>query len=143
MADILHRIIIETSPAELFKALIHEEKLSAWWTDTQSSGELNSTAQFFFGEDGNQVDMEIVELVPNQTVSWKCTEGPWVDTGNFTFRVYEDARGVKLLFSHEGWPEADEFFMHCNGKWGFFLGVSLKRLLETGTGQPHPMEPNI
>ncbi|WP_157828049.1 hypothetical protein [Paraglaciecola sp. MB-3u-78] len=52
-------------------------------------------------------------------------------------------RDAVLHFNHQGWSEADDFFQHCNCKWGFFLAVSLKSYLEKGVGQPHPQDPNI
>ena len=39
--------------------------------------------------------------------------------------------------------QCDDFYQHCNCKWGFFLAVSLKSYLENGVGQPHPRDPNI
>lgn len=39
--------------------------------------------------------------------------------------------------AHEGWREPVEFMHHCSTKWGTFL-MSLKSLLETGSGAPAP-----
>jgi len=144
MTNILHRVVIETSPETLYKALTEQEQLSAWWTKTNTSGKLGSVAEFFFGpNDDHKVAMKITELALNKRVRWTCVEGAWVETGAFQFEIQADERGSVLLFSHSGWNEANEFFMHCNSKWGFFLVVSLKALLETGTGQPHPNDPRI
>jgi len=144
MSDILHRIVIEASPEQVYQALTDQQKLTAWWTKTQTSGEQGSVASFFFGAaDEHKIEMEITELVANQKVSWKCIAGPWVATGAFSFQIFSDERGSALEFAHRGWPSADPFFMHCNSKWGFFLTVSLKGLLESGRGQPHPDDPKI
>jgi len=144
MAEILHRLTIDSPPEEVYKALTEQDGLSAWWTKTNTRGDIGSKATFFFGPNGeHQVVMEIIELIKNELVSWKCVEGPWVNTGAFKFLIQPDERGTVLQFSHSGWPEADEFYMHCNSKWGFFFTVSLKKYLETGTGQPHPNDPDI
>lgn len=144
MSDILHRIVIEASPEDVYKALIDHSKLSAWWTEAQSDGKKGSVARFSFGPNGEHiVDMEITDLVENQKVCWKCIAGPWVETKEFIFDISKDERGSVLEFAHTGWPVPDEFYMHCNSKWGFFLTVSLKGLLESGHGRPHPNEPNI
>ena len=37
----------------------------------------------------------------------------------------------------EGWAEPVEFLSHCSTKWAVFL-LSLKALIETGTGSPSP-----
>ena len=52
------------------------------------------------------------------------------------------ADGV-VLFGHKGWKQAGEFYMHCNSKWGFFLGTSLKDYVETGKGRPAPEDPDL
>lgn len=144
MLDILHRIVIEAEPKDVYKALIEQEKLSGWWTRATAEGEKGSIASFFFGPDGShQVDMEIQELIANKRVEWKCVSGPWAETDYFRFDIAKDERGTELKFAHSGWQKNDEFFMHCNSKWGFFLTVSLKNLLEKGKGQPHPEDPSI
>lgn len=144
MADIQHRLVIEASPEDVYSALTEQDKLSAWWTRVETNGKQGSIARFFFGPSGeHRVDMEIIELDRYKKVSWKCVAGPWVDTEVFEYLLSPDERGTALKFSNKGWAEQSEFFMHCNAKWGFFLVVSLKNLLETGVGQPHPDEPNI
>jgi len=144
MADILHRIVIETSPEKLYEALTQQQGLTDWWIRTETDEKQGGYAQFFFGPNGeHQVKMEILQLVPNKKIVWKCVEGPWVETGTFEFEVQADKRGAALKFRHNDWPKADEFFMHCNSKWGFFFTVSLKNLLETGEGNAHPMDPSI
>jgi len=47
-----------------------------------------------------------------------------------------------VLFKHEGWREPVEFMSHCSTKWATFL-MSLKQLVETGTGAPHPQDVRI
>jgi len=144
MTDILHRIIIETSPAELYNALTEQSGLSAWWTKTETTPEVGALASFLFGPNGDhRVDMKIEALVSNQKVVWKCVSGPWVDTKEFSFEIQPHERGSVMQFAHRGWEDPSEFFMHCNSKWGFFLGVSLKNYLETGKGKPHPEDPGF
>lgn len=144
MTDILHRVIIEASPEKVYEALTNANQLSAWWSKAKADNKVGSVASFFFGPNGeHQIDMEITQLIPNERVCWKCVNGPWCDTEGFQFVISKDERGSVLQFSHFGWAEPNEFFMHCNSKWGFFLTVSLKKLLEKGQGQPHPNDPNI
>ena len=144
MSNILHRVIIEASPEKVYGALTEQDGLSAWWTKAKTDAKIGSVASFFFGPEGeHQIKMEITDLIPNERITWKCVEGPWVNTKAFEFQIQPHERGSDLQFSNLGWPKTDELFMHCNSKWGFFLTVSLKNLLETGKGQPHPHDPNI
>jgi len=141
MADIQHRIIIEAAPSTVFAALVEPKQLSQWWTDAKSIAG-DSQIRFTFG--GNhQTDMEVVSVTAPSFVAWQCTEGPWQNTGHFEFDLQPDERGTVLKFDHKGWPDADDFFRHCNSKWGFFLAVSLKSYLETGKGMPSPYDPAI
>ena len=87
--------------------------------------------------------MRVVALEPEKQVVWDYISGPWEQTGEFHFQITLDERGTALSFEHRDWPEADDFYAHCNTKWGFFLGISLKSYLETGEGRPSPMDPNI
>ncbi|MGJ8670526.1 MAG: SRPBCC family protein [Oceanococcus sp.] len=144
MTSIKHRVIIETTPDKLFQAITNEQGLSSWWTKAQVAEKPARQIKFFFGPSGEHVvEMATMEVVPNRKVSWKCTAGPWEMTDQFIFLIEPDARGSALTFENSGWPEQDDFYAHCNAKWGFFLAVSLKSHLETGAGQPHPMDPNI
>ena len=141
MYDILHRVVIEATPGQLFKALTESSGLSAWWTKAEIDGK---QARFYFGPAGDhQVIMKINQKQENESLQWQCIAGPWQHTQSFDFDVLEHERGCALNFANRGWPKADEFFMHCNSKWGFFLGVSLKDHLEKGRGRPHPDEPNL
>ena len=44
MSDILHRIIIETSPDKLYKALTEQNGLSAWWTKNETTSTVGKIA---------------------------------------------------------------------------------------------------
>lgn len=141
MHSILHKIVIESSSENLFQALSTVEGLSNWWTKAEQKGE---EITFFFGPNGeHQVVMALISVTANQEVKWQCVAGPWADKGEFVFSISEDERGVCLDFSHHGWQETDDFYKHCNSKWGYFLVVSLKQYLEAGTGLPHPNDPSI
>ncbi|MEO9943885.1 MAG: SRPBCC domain-containing protein [Paraglaciecola sp.] len=141
MHSILHKIVIETSTEKLFQSINSTKELSGWWTKAEQDGE---QITFLFGPDGeHQVIMSLITAVPDQEIKWQCLAGPWADKGEFVFLISEHERGACLDFSHHGWEETDDFYKHCNAKWGFFLVVSLKQYLETGKGLPHPNDPSI
>ena len=143
MNAILHRIEIRKPPAELFDAIASQTGLAAWWTPmVEAEAKVGSTAKFRFGDGKHGPDMKVTELVPEKQITWECVSAPWPGM-KISFEIQENEKGSVLLFTHSGWEETSEFFMHCNSKWGFFLGVSLKRYLETGTGQPNPEDPDF
>ena len=119
MYDILHRIVVEATPEQLFKAIAEDTGVTAWWTKAEAKGE---RLRVCFGPEGeHQVVMAITATQPNDVVKWQCIEGPWADKGEFVFKVSPDERGACLHFSHHGWPQTDDFYQHCNSKMGLFF----------------------
>ncbi len=143
MVDILHRVAVEKiAPQKLYDALTTVEGLAGWWTeDTTGDPDLGGTIAFRFPPGG--FDMKVTDLVPNQRVTWEVVGGPeeWIGTQiDFTLRVEGD--WTVLLFSHAGWAEPVEFMHHCSTKWASYL-MSLKLLVETGTGLPSPRDVRV
>ena len=139
MPDILHRIGIKSaSTQEAYAALNTIEGLAGWWTnDTQGESETGGELRFRFGAAGG-FDMKVLELEPGKRVLWEVIDGPaeWIGT-RISFDLKQEDDYAIVLFKHMGWKEPVEFMHHCSTKWGSFL-MSLKALIETGKGQPHP-----
>jgi hypothetical protein len=87
--------------------------------------------------------MEVLELHPARRVLWQVIDGPaeWIGT-KVSWELKEERDHAILLFKHQDWREPVEFMHHCSTKWGVFL-MSLKSLLETGKGAPHPNDIKI
>jgi uncharacterized protein YndB with AHSA1/START domain len=138
MVDILHRIGVKnSSPTAMYDALSTIEGLSGWWAEnTTGSAEVGGVIEFRFVPGG--IDMKVLELVPGERVLWEVVGGPaeWIGT-TVDWRIHQEGDFTILLFSHVGWAEPVEFMYHCSTKWGTFL-MSIKSLLETGTGRPDP-----
>ena len=88
-------------------------------------------------------DMRVSELDPGRRVVWEVLDGPpeWVGT-RVSWDLRQEGDHAILLFRHAGWREEVEFMHHCSTKWAIFL-MSLKSLLETGQGSPHPKDVSI
>lgn len=143
MTEILHRVVIKSTPEQVFAAITSQEGLSSWWTTmVETNGEKGSIAKFRFGDGSMGADMKLTEIVEGRKVSWFCTNGPWEGT-SYDFEIEPDEKGAALNFSNHGWEKPDNFYRHCNCKWGFFLGTSLKDYIETGKGRPHPDDPDF
>ncbi|MEV6020428.1 SRPBCC domain-containing protein [Streptomyces sp. NPDC051997] len=141
MADILHRVGTTAPRDTVYQALTTVDGLAAWWTsDTEGDGE--DVLRFRFGDVGG-FDMKVLELQPDARVRWEVVAGPeeWIGT-TVTFDLKQDGEWTIILFAHEGWREQVEFMNHCTTKWALFL-MSLKSLVETGTGAPHPHDVQI
>lgn len=143
MTDILHRVGIKSTPHAVYEALTTIDGLAAWWTTTtQGKSAPGETIHFRFGDRGF-FDIKVVALDPNRRVSWQVVDGPkeWIGT-RILFELKQEDAFTIVLFRHEGWPEAVEFMSHCTTKWGVFL-LSLKALVETGTGAAYPDDAKI
>jgi uncharacterized protein YndB with AHSA1/START domain len=138
MVDILHRIGVEGSSTDaVYEALTTIEGLAGWWaTDTSGDPSLDGVIAFRFAPGG--FDMAVRELVPGKLVRWEVVDGPdeWIGT-EIAFELHQEGDFAIVLFEHRGWREPVEFMYHCSTKWAMFL-MSLKELLETGTGRPEP-----
>jgi uncharacterized protein YndB with AHSA1/START domain len=140
MPDILHRIATQTSsPDGVYQALTTIDGLAGWWTvDTTGKTGIGDVIDFQFVPGG--FAMKVLELKPGELVRWEVVEGPeeWVGTKvNWTLKQSGDYTVV--LFEHLSWKEPVEFMYHCSTKWASYL-LSLKSLVETGTGSPSPKD---
>ena len=81
---------------------------------------------------------EVVEVEPAKRVVWAPQVEPpeWLGT-TITFDLSEEDGYVIVTFAHAGWTEVGAFMHHCSTKWAVYL-LSLKQLVETGTGDPSP-----
>ncbi|MFI6388772.1 SRPBCC domain-containing protein [Nonomuraea sp. NPDC050540] len=140
MVDILHRVGIKAPASEVYAALTTIGGLAGWWTtDTKDGGD--GVIAFRFGAGG--FDMKVLELQPDKRVLWEVVEGPkeWIGTHVVWDLDRADDQTI-ILFRHEGWAEPVEFMHHCSTKWAVSL-MSLKSLVETGTGAPDPHDVKI
>ncbi len=144
MVDILHRVgTVTPTTEEVYAALTTVDGLAGWWTDdTTGSSDLGGVLQFRFPPVGG-FDMEVVELRPAEHVTWRVVDGPeeWIGT-TVEWDLRQDGDHTIVLFAHRGWAEPGEFMHHCSTKWGSYL-MSLKSLVESGTGAPAPRDVRI
>jgi hypothetical protein len=121
--------------------------VASWWvSDTEGDVDTDGVVvRFRFGgaPAPGGFDIKVLETTPGELVLWKVVQGPdeWVGTHiRFDLKVEDDFTIV--LFGHLDWKEPKEFMSHCSMKWATFL-MSLKQLVETGTGAPSPRDVQI
>jgi uncharacterized protein YndB with AHSA1/START domain len=145
--DILHRVGIKASSEQVYRALATRDGLAAWWTrNTQGDSKVGGVMEFRFSAEGREIggfDMKVLELSPAERVLWQVVDGPaeWIGT-RVSFELKQEDGYSIVLFRHLGWKEPVEFMHHCSTKWATFL-MSLKALVETGTGAPSPDDVQI
>ncbi|MCB9747835.1 MAG: SRPBCC domain-containing protein [Candidatus Omnitrophica bacterium] len=137
MADITHKITINTSKEKVYQAIATVDGLKGWWTE-HIDGASAEGQQLTFRFPNTGPVMEVLELMTDEFIKWKCVDGveDWKNT-ILTFELEEKDNNCELLFAHSGWGDQSEFYAHCSMKWAVFL-LSLKEYCETGKGQPFP-----
>jgi uncharacterized protein YndB with AHSA1/START domain len=143
MVDILHRVGATATPDRVYDALTTLDGLAGWWTkETTGVAAPGGTIEFRFGEAGG-FDMKVLDQRPDARVEWEVTDGPveWIGT-HVRFDLKQEGNYTIVLFRHEGWREPVDFMAHCSTKWATFL-LSLKQLVETGSGDPFPDEVRV
>jgi len=148
MVDIIHRVGIRAPVSKVYTALSTVEGVASWWTrDTtgvsKSGGHIDVRFLSPSGKEIGSMTMEVMELDPSKRVHWHFKSGPaeWVGT-DVIFNLSQDGDYTIVLFGHKNWREAGEFTSHCSMKWATFL-LSLKDLVETGSGKPSPNDVKI
>jgi len=147
MVDILHRVGITASRDAVYRALTTPEGLAAWWTDdARGDGTPGGVLEFRFDlgtDEPGGFDMKVLEAQPAERVVWEVIDGPeeWIGT-RISWDLRTEGDFTIVLFAHEGWREPVEFMHHCSTKWATFL-MSMKSLLEAGTGAPAPRDVKI
>jgi uncharacterized protein YndB with AHSA1/START domain len=143
MVDILHRVGVKSSVAEVYTALTTIDGLAGWWTTNTKgeAGELGGVTEFTFGP--GSFSMKVLELDPGKRVLWEVVDGPeeWLPT-HVSWDLEQVDDWAIIHFKHEGWQDPVEFMSHCSTKWATFL-LSLKSLIESGQGSPDPNDTTI
>ncbi|GMA24081.1 activator of HSP90 ATPase [Luteimicrobium album] len=141
MVDILQRVGVVAPRETVHAALTTIEGLAGWWTqDTKGDAAVGGEIRFDF-EPGS-ITVRVLESRPD-LVRWEVVDGPaeWIGT-HIVFELAQESEYTIVRFRHEGWAEPVEFMAHCTTKWATFL-MSLKRLGETGVGEPAPGDVQI
>jgi len=141
MADIRHRVGIKAPLDEVFGQIATLEGLRRWWTTTvEGEAGAGGELRFFFGGEEPAASMEVSAFEEGALVEWRCVQGPddWVGSTQ-RFELSEQDGQIVVLFSHAGWPEANEFFAHCSMRWASFL-LSMKSGCEGWGFKPWPYD---
>ena len=148
MANIIHRIGIKSSPAQVYTAIATIEGLAHWWTEEVVGNEnRGGKIEFVFrtetGDIKGKMAMEVQELNTEKNIRWRCVDGPpeWIGTV-VTFDLSMQGGQTIIIFGHRNWKEEIEFMAHCSMKWAVFL-LSLREYVETGKGKPSPHDLKI
>jgi uncharacterized protein YndB with AHSA1/START domain len=137
MAAIIEERTIAATPGRIFNALTQQDELARWWAnEARVKPEVGSLGEFRFRPPAGVLQFEVAELDAGENVHWISRQGPpqWAGT-SVTWQLTPVHNGTKLVFTHDGFAQADEAYKQTRGNWAYFLD-SLKSYLETGKGTP-------
>ena len=91
---------------------------------------------------------KITELTPGKKVVWRVLDArisfvkdqaEWNGT-DVVFDIGRKGDKTELRFTHVGLVPSIECYGKCAGAWGYYINESLRRLIETGKGDPNEQE---
>jgi len=138
--DMHRRFRINAPPEVVAVALLHEEHLRRWWT--REAEVIGNEAVLRWSGHGFEVHLRIEHDTARNHVLWHCSRSnmqgthAWEGT-TIRFELHPERAGTRIAFTHSGYAESP-CRDTCEQGWAFFIGTSLKRYLESGTGIPYP-----
>ena len=135
--------VVDQSAAEAFAAI---NDVRGWWSERIDGPTDSLGAEFHYDNSPeHEATMRIVELVPGQSVVWKCIDNKfnfiedmteWIGT-TLRFELASEAGGTRVRFTHEGLVPDYECYDVCTNAWGGYINGSLRSLITTGQGDPN------
>jgi activator of HSP90 ATPase len=107
MSNIHQETTFSAAPSRVYKALV-DLKQFAELTGAPASGE--STEGGAFSAFGGHITGRQLELVPDKRVvqAWRAKTWPEGVHSIVRFELHADGKGTKLVFDHDGFPEAEK-----------------------------------
>ena len=143
MAKVRHQVGIAGDITAVYRALHEPEGLNGWWaTATEGTPGVGNVLDLHFA-DLVTLSFRIESLKDGELVALRCVSGPgpWQEsTLKFSLRQGEDQVWVGL--EHENPAASEDDFLYFSTKWTCYL-LSLRDLIETGTGRPYPNDVKI
>jgi hypothetical protein len=135
---------VEQTPKEVCDAIMD---VGSWWTGDVAGSSRELGDEFSYRYPGiHYSKQKVTELIPNERVVWRVVDcrleggedpGEWTGT-DLIFDVSEKEGRTEIRFAHRGLVPGFDCFEACSSAWGFYINVSLRRLITTGEGPTPP-----
>ena len=143
--DFRTRVTLRAPAGSVYRALTTPDGLRGWWSaDADVGTEVGERIRFNWSA-SDYTEMRVDGLDPDVAVDWTCVAQhdrnlpdprEWVGT-TLSFRLSPRPDGAtRLDFVHRGLRPKLDCYDACENGWAYFLGRSLRGLVETGSGLP-------
>lgn len=142
-ADFTTTLTVEQSPETVFQAI---NNVRGWWSEEIVGNTNKLDDEFIYQyEDVHQCRLQLIELIPNQKVTWLVKQNYFKftkDTSEWTgtkihFEITEKDNKTEIRFTHHGLVPEYECYEICFNAWTQYIQQSLRSLISTGKGQPN------
>ena len=146
MTDFSTTFAVERTPQQAFEAITD---VRGWWSrDVEGVTDRVGGEFEYHYRDVHRCTIRVTELVPARKVAWLVLDNyfdfvddqaEWKGT-EVVFDISETESGAQVRFTHVGLVPQYECYDVCSNAWAGYLGGSLRKLINTGQGQPNPKE---
>ncbi|HZY79774.1 MAG TPA: SRPBCC domain-containing protein [Cyclobacteriaceae bacterium] len=144
--DFTTTITVKQSPGNVFDAIMN---VRGWWSENVkgNADKLNDVFIHHY-QDVHYCKIQLTDVTPGKRVEWTVLDNHFSFTADKTewigtkaiFDISKKGDKTQLKFTHRGLVPAYECFDMCSDAWTTYIHESLKDLIETGKGQPNPVE---
>lgn len=142
LQDYRTSITVDKTAEEVFSAV---NDICGWWS-TDFEGSAAKEGDVFTVRFGDTfITMRVIENIPYSKIVWqvidswkhwmKSNHTEWIGT-TIVFEMKGSDNKVNLHFTHVGLAPALDCFQVCSDAWSGYINNSLRKLIETGKGQP-------
>lgn len=134
MARIVFEMEVESEPDAVVAALDTPDGIAGWWTEDVSLE--GSTMKLGFPIAPRPFELRVDEVGAGRVAWTSVGDFPphWAGT-RIIWTLRPGSETTTVHFSHDGWASDEGPLPAAAMTWGQLM-VSLKRFVETGTGQP-------
>jgi ADP-ribose pyrophosphatase YjhB (NUDIX family)/uncharacterized protein YndB with AHSA1/START domain len=137
MNQIIHEFTVKSKPNKIYNALTDETLISKWWLPNSKIGiDIGAQGVFPLSDGQTKIIVEIIKLIPNQFVQWKCLHhkfSEWINT-TLSFSLSQNQEDESIVrFVHSHWADHSGVFGKTSFYWSALYLTNLKKLVEKHT----------
>lgn len=140
-----HWFEVSAAPEQVLAAM---KNVRAWWGNGIKGNCESAGDSFVYRHKDLHVSTQTVTELTSTRMVWEISESKinfvddkaeWENT-KVIFEIKRSSEKTRVTLTHFGLQPNLECFEACSGGWNHYFAGSLKKLIETGKGEPDPEE---